>query len=86
MPGGARSGKGPLSPVQESPGGVGMGGGGLVSDSVPTSMFSCPGAAGFRVRGPTYLQDKKKVGLPLYALPLGCCWCIDTCLCNQHMF
>ena len=31
------------------------------SDSIPTSYFSCPGAAGFKVRGPTYLQDKKKV-------------------------
>lgn len=32
-----------------------------VSDSIPTTMFSCPGAADFKVRGPTYLQDKKKV-------------------------
>lgn len=34
---------------------------GLKSDSIPTSMFSDPGAAGFKVRGPNYLQDKKKV-------------------------
>ncbi|BDA46094.1 probable translocator protein at N-terminal half [Coccomyxa sp. Obi] len=32
-----------------------------VSDSIPTAMFSCPGAADFKVRGPNYLQDKKKV-------------------------
>ena len=38
---------------------------GLTSDSIPLTMFSCPGAAGFKVRGPTYLQDKKKV----WALP-----------------
>ena len=44
---------------------------GLVSDSIPMSMFSCPGAAGFKVRGPTYLQDKKKVALSLH-------------LCNLH--
>ena len=36
---------------------------GLRSDSIPLSMFSCPGAAGFKVRGPNYLQDKKKVAL-----------------------
>ena len=36
---------------------------GLMSDSIPLSMFSCPGAAGFKVRGPKYLQDKKKVVL-----------------------
>ena len=36
---------------------------GLMSDSIPLSMFSCPGAAGFKVRGPKYLQDKKKVAL-----------------------
>lgn len=34
---------------------------GLISDSIPLTMFSCPGAAGFKVRGPNYLQDKKKV-------------------------
>ncbi len=65
-PGAARSGGigGPLSPVLESPGSVFGGGGGapaLVSDSVPTAMFSSPGTTGFKVRGPTYLQDKKKV-------------------------
>ena len=38
-------------------------GSGLKSDSIPLSMFSCPGAAGFKVRGPNYLQDKKKVAL-----------------------
>ena len=38
---------------------------GLTSDSIPLTMFSCPGAAGFKVRGHTYLQDKKKV----WALP-----------------
>lgn len=32
--------------------------------------WSCPGAAGFRVRGPKYLTDKKKVeaGPPVFAL------------------
>lgn len=39
---------------------------GLLSDTIPLTMFSCPGAAGFKVRGPKYLQDKKKV----YADPL----------------
>ena len=39
-----------------------------VSDSIPTAMFSCPGTADFKVRGPTYLQDKKKVRT--HALPL----------------
>ena len=34
---------------------------GLTSDSIPLTMFSSPGAAGFKVRGPNYLQDKKKV-------------------------
>ena len=41
---------------------------GLTSDSIPLTMFSCPGAAGFKVRGPAYLQDKKKVkGAPCNA-------------------
>lgn len=45
----------------------------LMSDSVPTTMFSCPGAAGFRVRGPTYLQDKKKVtSLSEFSRRLSC--------------
>lgn len=39
-------------------------GGGPVSDSIPTAMFSCPGTADFKVRGPNYLQDKKKVWAP----------------------
>lgn len=43
---------------------------GLVSDSIPLSMFSCPGAAGFKVRGPTYLQDKKKVAPSLHLCKL----------------
>ena len=51
------SGQHPL-PVTEEESGTG-----LVSDSIPLTMFSCPGAAGFKVRGPTYLQDKKKVAL-----------------------
>ena len=45
----------PLTEVEEDQGT------GLKSDSIPLSMFSCPGAAGFKVRGPKYLQDKKKV-------------------------
>ena len=45
----------PLTEVEEDQGT------GLKSDSIPLSMFSCPGAAGFKVRGPNYLQDKKKV-------------------------
>lgn len=34
------------------------------------TYWSCPGAAGFRVRGPKYLVDKKKVeaGPPVFAL------------------
>ena len=47
----------PLMEVEEDQGT------GLKSDSIPLSMFSCPGAAGFKVRGPNYLQDKKKVVL-----------------------
>lgn len=38
---------------------------GLTSDSIPLTMFSSPGAAGFKVRGPNYLQDKKKVCIDL---------------------
>jgi hypothetical protein len=56
--------------------------GGPVSDSIPLSMFSCPGAAGFKVRGPTYLQDKKKVARSwhLCQLPavLTCCESAST--------
>ena len=32
-----------------------------LSDSIPTSYFMCPGAADYKVRGPTYFADKKKV-------------------------
>lgn len=59
---------GPLSPVRE--GGLGVAPAGVTSDSIPLDMFSCPGAAGFKVRGPNYLQDKKKVSL------LICCLCL----------
>ncbi len=60
-----------LAAVQEagSPSGTERGPGGITSDSIPLAMFSCPGAAGFKVRGPTYLQDKKKVSLPSYYRP-----------------
>ncbi|KAK9821914.1 hypothetical protein WJX81_003424 [Elliptochloris bilobata] len=36
-------------------------GDGHITDSVPTRFFSCPGAADFKVRGATYLVDKRKV-------------------------
>jgi len=62
---------------------------GLLSDTIPLTMFSCPGAAGFKVRGPNYLQDKKKV----YADPsdreicvigrLCSAYYLDTCSCWQ---
>lgn len=60
--GGTRGASGGLAAVAEggSRGGA-CAGGCPVSDSIPTAMFSCPGAADFKVRGPTYLQDKKKV-------------------------
>ncbi len=34
------------------------------------SFWSCPGAAGFRLRGPKYFTDKKKIdaGPPVFAL------------------
>ncbi len=32
-----------------------------VSDSIPVHFFSCPGADDYKVRGPTYLTDRKKV-------------------------
>ncbi|KAK9906580.1 hypothetical protein WJX75_004515 [Coccomyxa subellipsoidea] len=60
--GGTRGASGGLAAVAE--GGFRGGacaGGCPVSDSIPTAMFSCPGAADFKVRGPNYLQDKKKV-------------------------
>ena len=44
---------------------------GLTSDSIPLTMFSSPGAAGFKVRGPTYLQDKKKVRRHLCEAPFS---------------
>ena len=35
------------------------------SDSIPSQFFSCPGAAGYKVRGPAYFTDKKKVLVPV---------------------
>ena len=35
------------------------------SDSIPSQFFSCPGAAGYKVRGPAYFTDKKKVPVPV---------------------
>lgn len=34
------------------------------SDSIDTSYFADPGSNGIKLRGPTYLQDKKKVNSP----------------------
>lgn len=34
-----------------------------ISDSIPVHFFSCPGADDYKVRGPTYLTDRKKVKL-----------------------
>ena len=38
--------------------------------TMPREMWSCPGAAGFKVRGPTYLEDHRKVpaGEPMLSL------------------
>lgn len=38
--------------------------------TMPREMWSCPGAAGFKVRGPTYLDDHRKVpaGEPMLSL------------------
>ena len=41
------------------------------SDSIPESFFSCPGVAGYKVRGQNYLKDKKKVASHL---PCACPW------------
>jgi hypothetical protein len=60
--GAAPSGGGQLAAVDEAA--PESGPGGITSDSIPLDMFSCPGAAGFKVRGPNYLQDKKKVQQP----------------------
>ena len=40
------------------------------SGTMPREMWSCPGAAGFKVRGPTYLEDHRKVpaGEPMLSL------------------
>lgn len=34
-----------------------------LSDSIPTHFFSCPGADDYKVRGASYLTDRKKVEL-----------------------
>ena len=60
------------------------------SDSVPTSYFSDPGAAGFKVRGPNYLSDKLKVRrlhVQVFSLSstthLGLKICVHmTCICK----
>ncbi len=70
--GGNRGASGGLAAVSEGGScGTACASGCPVSDSIPTAMFSCPGAADFKVRGPTYLQDKKKV-CACFHLPLLC--------------
>ena len=58
------------------------------SDSIDTSFFADPGSNGIKLRGPSYLEDKKKVcatnaqHMSCFANELNCgsnAGCVQTC-------